>query len=100
MRSGSPLSGDEERQAELVGDENLSGVVVRKTSTYEEFAAANRVVMEAFDFPDAMRSRGCGRVADAMGGVHDTLEPGPAVHSLDSTGASWEQGSQSSERRV
>lgn len=44
----------------------VSGVVVRETSTYEEFAAANRVVMEAFDFPDAMRSRGCGRVADAM----------------------------------
>lgn len=38
------------------GNVAADGVVVKETDTYEEYAAAEAVVMEAFDFPDAMRA--------------------------------------------
>ncbi len=38
------------------GQVAAGGVIVKETDTYEEYAAAEEVVMEAFDFPDAMRA--------------------------------------------
>ena len=58
-------------------------VQVKQTETYEEFVAAAHVAMEAFDYPEAMRDRRDRPTAEALGGVHDGLEPRAAVHRVD-----------------
>ena len=60
-----------------------AGVSVKQTETYEEYAAAEEIVMTAFDYPEAMRAEVAAELPKRWARLHDALEPRPPVHRVD-----------------